>query len=71
FNINTQTLRSVQLPCPTLDVQRQIAEMVDTISQSERAKRLRLFSLEALFSSALHHLMTGKVRLPEFAGSRA
>ncbi len=65
FNINTQTLRSVQLACPTLDVQRQILEMVDAISTSEREESLRLTSLRALFSSALHHLMTGKLRVKD------
>jgi type I restriction enzyme S subunit len=32
------------------------------------AEESRRAALAALFQSLLHHLMTGKVRLPEFAG---
>jgi type I restriction enzyme S subunit len=63
FNINTQILKKVMLPLPSVEEQCQIVAMVNTVLQQEAATRCRQTALEALFRSLLHHLMTGTVRL--------
>jgi type I restriction enzyme S subunit len=65
FNINTQILKGVMIPLPSLDEQRQIVEMVSSVVQHEAATAKQANARETLFKSLLHHLMTGKVRVNE------
>jgi type I restriction enzyme S subunit len=70
FNINTQTIRSTILPLPPLPEQRDIAAQLSAVDVKLAAEESRRAALAALFQSLLHHLMTGRVRLPEFAKAR-
>ena len=66
FNINTQTIRSTILPLPPLSEQREIAAQLSAVDAKLAAEESRRSALAAIFQSLLHHLLTGKVRLPEF-----
>jgi len=68
FNINSQTIRWVPVPKPPIAVQRQVVETLSSVEAKLAAEEKRREALAALFQSLLHHLMTGKARLPEFAG---
>jgi type I restriction enzyme S subunit len=70
FNINTQTIRSTILPLPPLPEQREIAAQLSAVDAKLAAEESRRAALAALFQSLLHNLMTGQVRLPEFAGRK-
>ena len=48
-----------------------IASQLAVINAKLAAEERRREALDALFKSLLDHLMTGKVRLPEFAGGRS
>jgi type I restriction enzyme S subunit len=63
FNINTQILKAVMLPRPTLDEQHEIVRVVQTVEALEAAGRQRLRALNTLFQSLLHDLMTGRIRV--------
>jgi type I restriction enzyme S subunit len=70
FNINGQTIRSMPIPMPGLAVQRQVVDVLSSVDSGLAAEEKRREALDALFKSLLHHLMTAKLRLPEFAGGR-
>jgi type I restriction enzyme, S subunit len=55
-------------PIPPLPEQREIAAQLAAVDAKLAAEESRRVALAALFQSLLHHLMTGKVRLPDFAG---
>ena len=59
-------LKGFQVPLPPLSEQRDIAAQLAAVDAKLGAEELRRAALAALFQSLLHHLMTGKVRLPEF-----
>ena len=69
-NLNNTTLARLPVLYPELREQRQIAEQLSAVDANLAAKERRREALDALFKSVLHHLMTGKLRLPEFAGGR-
>jgi type I restriction enzyme S subunit len=69
--INTTKLKAFPVVLPSLHEQRGIAERLAAVDTKLAAEEKRRAGLAALFQSLLHHLMTGKVRLPDFAGSRA
>jgi type I restriction enzyme S subunit len=63
FNINTQTLRTILLPKPSIDVQNQIVIILESIENRIAIEQQYLSSLEDLFSSLLDSLILGKVRV--------
>jgi type I restriction enzyme S subunit len=63
FNINTQILKSVLLPKPTIEEQAEITRIVGAVSQTEAAVRMRSDALGSLFESLMQKLMTGKLRV--------
>ena len=63
-------LKSFEVPLPPLSEQREIAAQLAAVDAKLAAEESRRAALSALFQSLLHHLMTGQVRLPEFAGSQ-
>jgi type I restriction enzyme S subunit len=65
FNINTQTIRAVIVPCPPSGEQRQIMKMVQAVDGKIDAEGRRKAALQALFKTMLHHLMTGKIRVED------
>jgi type I restriction enzyme S subunit len=58
-------IRQIHLPLPSLDEQREIARILQTVDRKIEAEEARKEALEELFRSLLHHLMTAKVRLPQ------
>jgi type I restriction enzyme S subunit len=66
--INKKDLEPLQIPLPPLPEQREIAAQLAAVDAKLAAEESRRSALVALFQSLLQHLMTGKVRLPEFGG---
>ena len=65
--IQAPVLRTIPIPLPPLPEQREIAAQLAAVDAKLAALEARRAALAALFQSLLHHLITGKVRLPEFA----
>lgn len=63
FNINTQILKQVQLPEPSMEVQKEVVDAIQRVESKERRERERATALSALFDSLLHELMTGQRRV--------
>lgn len=63
FNINQQTIKSVLLPVPPLDEQREIASEMQVCDNKVVTEEQRKAALQALFETMLHQLMTGQIRL--------
>lgn len=68
FNINTQILKAILLPRPSLEEQHEIICIVETVQRVEAAGGKRLAALDALFQTLLHQLMTGRVRVKDLEG---
>ncbi|NPV06564.1 MAG: hypothetical protein HPY83_01215 [Anaerolineae bacterium] len=66
-NISATKLRSLIVGLPPLPEQRQSVEWLAAVDGKVRSERMRLQGLRTLFSSLLQNLMTGKVRVSEFA----
>ena len=69
-NINASKLKDLEVPVPPLPEQWEIAAQLAAVDAKLAAEEARRAALAARFQSLLHHLMTGKVRLPEFAGGK-
>jgi type I restriction enzyme S subunit len=67
FNINTQTIRAVLAPCPSLDEQREIIHILQTVDAKITAAERKRVGLEELFQAMLGELMTGRVRVKGLA----
>lgn len=66
--INSTKLKSLPVPLPDPDTQREIAVRLAVVDRKIEVEENRKATSDALFNSLLHHLMTGKVRvhdLPE------
>jgi type I restriction enzyme S subunit len=68
--INTTKLKALPVLLPPLPEQREIAAELAVVDAKLAAEESRRAALAALFQSLLHHLMTGRVRLPKFAGGK-
>ena len=64
-NINATKLRGVHIPKPSLDEQREIVAILDTIDRKIDLLRRKRALLDELFKSLLHKLMTGEVRVSD------
>jgi len=62
-NINATQLRSLLLPLPPLDEQREIARMLQAVDAKIAAEQTRRAALEDLFKTLLHELMSGRRRV--------
>ena len=67
-NINATQLRSLLLPLPPLDEQREIARMLQAVDAKIAAEERRRAALEELFKTLLHALMSGRMRVPHIVG---
>ncbi len=56
------------MPLPPLPEQREISRILSTVDEKISAEENRRRTLEALFKTLLHHLMTGKLRVEVQAG---
>lgn len=63
-NLNNTTLARLPVFYPMLPEQRQTAAQLAAVDAKLAAEETRREALDALFQSLLHHLMTGKVRVP-------
>ncbi|MDH7502266.1 MAG: restriction endonuclease subunit S [Verrucomicrobiota bacterium] len=61
-----EALDAFPIPVPPLSEQREIAGMLGAVDAKIAALEARQATLAALFTSLLEHLMTGRLRLPEF-----
>ena len=52
------------IPLPPLPEQQRIAEILQAVDAKIQAEEQRKVALQSLFRSMLHHLMTGRVRVP-------
>lgn len=66
-NINATKLRGLRIPLPNLDEQKEIAATLVAADQKVAAEEVRKQALDSLFSTLLHHLMTGKLRVKDLA----
>lgn len=66
--VNIPVLQGLRIPLPPLSQQREIARRLSAVDGKLEAEEMRRTALGHLFHSLLYHLMTGQVRLPEFAG---
>jgi type I restriction enzyme, S subunit len=62
-NINATQLRSLLLPLPPLDEQREIARMLQAVDAKIAAEQTRRAALEDLFKTLLNELMSGRRRV--------
>jgi type I restriction enzyme, S subunit len=65
YNLNTQILKDVSLPLPSLVEQDQVTSSLEAIDAKIAVETNRKRTLEVLFKTLLHNLMTGKVRVPD------
>ena len=63
YNIDTGVLKAVLLPRPSVEEQRAIGEKIRAIDHRLARTKERARTLRSLFSSMLHLLMTGRVRV--------
>jgi type I restriction enzyme S subunit len=61
--INKAAVTSFLIPLPPLAEQQEIARMLSCVDNKIEVEESRGASLQALFKTMLHHLMTGKVRV--------
>lgn len=66
-NLSAKIIKSIPMPVPPLSEQMDIACVVDSIDQRQNAEEKRASALRILFSSMLHELITGRIRVPEEA----
>lgn len=64
-NINIQFLSPWPIPTPSLPEQRKIVEILDAIDRKIELHKKKKALLEELFTSLLHKLMTGEIRVDE------
>ena len=64
-NLSLQDVRNIFMPKPTVDEQREIVTILDTIDRKIDLHRKKQAVLEELFKALLHKLMTGEVRVGE------
>ena len=63
FNINSGTLKTMLVPVPTIDEQREIVMALSGIDTKSSSARKKQVTLQDLFRTLLHELMTAKVRV--------
>ncbi len=63
---NKSLSETIPVLLPPLGLQDEIAGQLSAVDAKLAAEESRRAALAALFQSLLHHLMTGKVRLPDF-----
>jgi type I restriction enzyme S subunit len=61
--LNRNLVHPIMVGLPDLQIQQQIANILDVIEDKIQSETKKIKTIEALFSSLLHHLMTGKVRV--------
>ena len=62
-NINQGMLGNIEVPKPNKDIQLQISSILSIMDLKIRAEENKKRTLEELFKSMLHNLMTAKIRV--------
>ncbi len=63
FNINTQTIDNTLVPVPSPHEQREIADILQTVDRKIDIHESKKRSLQDLFKTTLHKLMTAQIRV--------
>ncbi|MFA4859534.1 restriction endonuclease subunit S [Methanoregula sp.] len=64
-NLSATIIKTILVPIPTEKTQQQIVEILSSIDQKLAAEQSRRETLDTLFTSLLHDLMTAKIRVNE------
>jgi type I restriction enzyme S subunit len=64
-NINASKLRTIRIPLPTLGEQLEIVAIIDAIDRKIDLHRRKRAVLDELFTTLLHKLMTGEIRVDQ------
>jgi type I restriction enzyme S subunit len=64
-NLSLQDIGSLVVPAPPIAEQRQVVSEIGVLDRKTEAEEKRKAALQALFKTTLHHLMTGKIRVPK------
>jgi len=64
-NINQGMLGRILIPVPSFSIQQQISSILSTVDQKIEIEKIKKNSLDELFKSMLHNLMTAKIRVNE------
>jgi len=64
-SINQGKMKALLIPLPPLSEQRQIARILSTVDKKIEVEEKRKASLQSLFQTMLHLLMTGRVRVKD------
>ena len=70
-NLSMTLLEQILIPVPPLPEQREIAAQLSALDAKLAAEEARRAALATLFQSLLHHLLTARLRLPEFLNAKA
>lgn len=65
--VNKSNFASFKIPLPPLEIQKAIAQTMMSIDNMIESVENEELAATSLFHSLLHNLMTGQVRIPEFA----
>jgi len=63
LGVNAPVLKALQMPLPLFDEQADIARLLERADRKLEIEESRKLALDSLFTTLLHHLMTGKVRV--------
>jgi type I restriction enzyme S subunit len=66
-HLNVGAVRRTLVPIPAISTQRQISADLAAVDEKVSAEERRKAALQALFKTMLHHLMSGRIRVPETA----
>ncbi|MGH8950812.1 MAG: restriction endonuclease subunit S [Acidimicrobiia bacterium] len=61
FNINTESLGTIEVPVPPLDLQHEYARRVETVAKMKTSHRAHSAELDALFSSLQYRAFRGEL----------
>ena len=67
-HLNVGAVKNTLIPVPPLAAQRKIAAHLSAVDAKLAAEEARRQSIDRLFQSLLHNLMTGKVRVDHLVG---
>ncbi len=65
FNINSGTLKTMLVPVPAIEDQEEIAQTLELLDEKTRNALAKKSSLQVLFRTLLHELMTAEIRVHE------
>jgi type I restriction enzyme S subunit len=63
--VNKANFEQFHLPCPPVEEQEEIARTLSAVDDKLEFDKKRKAAQQALFKTMLHHLMTGKIRVPK------